>query len=315
MIVLGKEAAKKILRHLDEDEIAEIARAAATLGIVDRGAIEQMIDEFAADFEEGPDVVGNAAQAQELVAEALGPQEAERIISGPAPSPPLDVWRDLTGRPREQIVSMLEPEPPWIVAAVLANLAPELASDILPRLEESLRRLSVAVVLSRPAPTAEAQRLMEAAVHTVAAGSGAAVDADESPRRIADIMNRMSGELVDDVMNYLSTVAPGDAARVRSLIFKFEELTSLSQRDRAAVFDTLPTEKVILALKGAQPEIVEAALAALGARARRMVEAELANDARTPERETEAARRLVVETVLRLAASGEIARPAPVSEP
>ena len=309
MIVLGKEAAGKILLRLSHDEVLNVAKAAATLGTVDRPALERVIDDFSAKLAEGPDVIGNLAQAQDLVADRLGPQEAERWIAGPAASSEVDVWKELNRRPIDQLSSLVSREPPWIVSAIVDRLAPDRASEIIAQLDDEARKAVIAGMLTTGTKTSLATQFLERAIYTEMTKAGGVPGGDDAPRRIADVMNRMRGGVVEDVLSYLSSVAPEGADKVRSRVFRFEEICLLSQADRAVVFDELATEKVILALKGAAPDVIEAVLSSLGARARRMVEAELATDARAPERETEAARRAVVETVLRLVETGAIERP------
>jgi flagellar motor switch protein FliG len=49
----------------------------------------------------------------------------------------------------------------------------------------------------------------------------------------------------------------------------------LTQKARVALFDSISTELVTLALRSAPPALTEAVLSSIGARARRMIESEL----------------------------------------
>jgi flagellar motor switch protein FliG len=72
------------------------------------------------------------------------------------------------------------------------------------------------------------------------------------------------------------------------------------------LFDTVPADRVVLALRGADVDIRDFILAALSSRMRRMVESELATGASPPRREIMDARRQIAETVLKLAEQGKI---------
>lgn len=310
LIVLGKEAAPRLLQHLDKDEVREIARAAATLGIVDRTSLDRMIDQFADDFAEGPDVVGTISEARELVAGSLEPQELAEIAGSEMQEPKVDVWAQLASQPDEWLSGLLVTEDSCVAAAILDKLGTERAAGLLDQLDETRRPEIVARMLLARSATPLAAQLLEQSISTVLGSAGKSQGGGEARKRIADIVNRLDSRAADEVVAYLSDVAPEDAKAIRGLVFKFDEVGALSQPDRVTLFDGLPTERVVLALKGAQPDLVESVLGCLGARARRMAESELASDSPAPTREVQAARRMVVDAALRLSASGAIVLPA-----
>ena len=75
---------------------------------------------------------------------------------------------------------------------------------------------------------------------------------------------------------------------------------------RTAVFDQVPIERLVLALRGTDATFQAAILSALASRSRRMVEAELQAGSTAPARDVAEARRAIVDTVLKLAAKGDI---------
>ena len=68
----------------------------------------------------------------------------------------------------------------------------------------------------------------------------------------------------------------------------------------------MPTEQVVVALSGAAAELAEVVTSSLAARARRMVEAELARGVELNPRDVTAARRAIASAALRMAAEGRI---------
>lgn len=309
LIVLGKGAAPKLLQHLDKDEVRQIAGAAATLGIVDRMSLDRMIDEFASQLADGPEIVGTLTEAQQLVSGSLAPQEVVQLVEGDRANVPIDVWRQLEGLSDDSVSVILSKEPPHISALVLKKLEPDRVAVVLDRMEPARRPEIVAQMLLSTPATPAAANLFETSIRAVLEAGEKSANDGPSPQHVADIVNRLDDASVDDVVSYLSAIAPERAAAVKALVFKFDELTRLSQPDRVALFDGLATERVILALKGASADVVESALSSLGARARRMVESELLNDGPAPQAEVQAARRIIVQAALRLSAAGTIVLP------
>ena len=66
---------------------------------------------------------------------------------------------------------------------------------------------------------------------------------------------------------------------LRSRLFAFEDVMLLTQKARVALFDSISTELVTLALRNAPPALAEAVLSSIGARSRRMIESELGQGA------------------------------------
>lgn len=128
----------------------------------------------------------------------------------------------------------------------------------------------------------------------------------EGRARMATLLNKMDKEQIEMILEGLKAARPAEAAALRKLLFSFEDILKLDQKYRLILFDKVQTEQVMLALRGAEPEIKETILSSLGARARRMIESELNDAAAEVTKEVMAARRAIAETALRLASSGEI---------
>jgi flagellar motor switch protein FliG len=128
----------------------------------------------------------------------------------------------------------------------------------------------------------------------------------DSHARIADIINKMERNQMEDVLQSLAESRPKEAEVLKGLLFTFDDIVNLSPKARSVLFDAVPTERVVLALKGTQPEFRELVLASLASRAKRMVEAELQNGDPAPQRDVLKARRAIADLVLEMAEKGQI---------
>ena len=77
------------------------------------------------------------------------------------------------------------------------------------------------------------------------------------------------------MLKSLAEVRPDEAKALKSLLFTFEDVAKLSEQARTVVFDQVPIERLVVALKGTEPDFQAAILSSLASRSRRMVEAEL----------------------------------------
>ena len=320
LIVMGRDSATRLLKHLDADEIKDITRAAATLGLVDAGSLMALIDRFADEVAEGPPLVGDLNEAKTLASGALPPEDVSRILADFSGRPKVDVWAELRASPESRILKLIEGEPSQIAGLVMAKADPALAARVFALLPDDARSNILARMLeTRPLTPFMAGRVEEALGAVVS--TPLPMEQGEKPQaRIAEIVNRMDPAEIDGVLDGLAVASPGRVDEVRALIFKFDDIVRLSPTARTTLFDQVSTERVVLALKGTEEDLRAAVVACLGARARRMVEAELASGQASPARDIAAARRSIAETALRLAETGAIELPGatgldPATEP
>ena len=104
----------------------------------------------------------------------------------------------------------------------------------------------------------------------------------------------------------LAETRPKSAEILKGLLFTFDDIIKLTPRNRTALFDKVPTDKAVLALKGTEASFRETILQSLATRVRRMVEQELASGQPATQREVTEARRTITDLALEMAGRGEI---------
>ena len=116
----------------------------------------------------------------------------------------------------------------------------------------------------------------------------------------------MERDQIEDMLQDILQAEPAVADELKSRLFSFEDIPRLPERSRAAVFDQVPTERLILALRDADETLRGAILPVLSSRTRRMVEAELSIGEAPPRRDISRARRDIADLILKLADAGVI---------
>jgi flagellar motor switch protein FliG len=306
LLAMGQDTASRILRHLDANDVREITRAAATLGVVDFQLLETLIEQCEQELEAGPTIIGDIARAEQLGAALLPPEEMTHIIASVEGVPKVDVLAELQRLSKDDILRLIEKDPTYIACVVLSKLEPALAAQVCDEMVEPFRTQILSGILNLRPMTPFASKCFENALGSALAAVKGRQTSLNRETRVANIINRMHPSAVDAVVASLSKASPSEMAAVRALIFKFEDITLLGKDARVTLLDQVPTESVILALKGADQEVARSVISCLGARARRMVEAELSNAVSTAPRETAMAQRSIADLALRLAEAGVI---------
>lgn len=306
LLVVGPPGASRLLKHFDPSELRLITRAAADLGAVPSPIIEQVIDEFHESFAAGLDLMGNAGQAQQLMAGVLPPDQIADIMSDVLGSSNHLLWEKLSNLAESSIADYLVKEHPQTAALVLSRVAPATAAKIVTLVPRDLRNGLMRRMLSMKPASDPAMYILESVLQEDLVPNVARKSGGDANARVADIINKLERDQVEEVLQSLAEDRPKAAEILRGLLFTFDDIVNLSSRARAILFDQVPSDRIVAALKGTDPPFREVVLSALSARARRLVEAELTTSGPMPAKDVQRARRMIADLVLELAEKGTI---------
>jgi flagellar motor switch protein FliG len=310
LLALGKPMATKLLQSFDAEDVKAIMNSAQALGKVDKDDLERLVDEFAAQFAKTLGLAMDFQQVKSLMEQAFAPEQLNSMLGDVPLAPGEPIWRKFSGGSENALVPYLLDEHPQTVTYVLSNLDAELAARCLSMLPRDLRDSVARRMLKLQPVQAKAADVLQACMQQDLLARGDAGAEDAGRGRVASIMNKLDREQSEAILESLMAARPEDAKKLRGMIFSFEDLGKLTQPHRLALFDKVPTEQVIPSLKGMDANFKEMILSSMGARARRMVEAELQGDTGQITKETTAARRAIADLAISLAGQGAIALPA-----
>jgi flagellar motor switch protein FliG len=309
LLALGKPLATKLLQSFDSQDVKAIMSSAQSLGKVDKDDLEQLVDEFAAQFAKTLGLSTDFRQVKSLVEQAFAPDQLNTMLGDVPLAPGEPIWRKFSGGSENVLVPYLLDEHPQTVTYVLTNLDAELAARCLAMLPRDLRDSVARRMLKLQAVPEKTSDVLQACMQQDLLSRSDAGAEDAGRSRVASIMNKLDRDQSEAILESLMAARPEEAKKLRGMIFSFEDLGKLSQPHRLSLFDKVATEQVIPALRGMDAAFKEMVLSAMGARARRMVEAELQGDTGQVTKETQAARRAIADLAISMAARGDIALP------
>lgn len=312
LLALGKEKAGQILKRFDGDELKLITRSAADLRPITAGDLDALVEEFAKRFATGIKFVGTAKELENLLAAVMTEDEIAEVKSGEGGKQE-PIW-DLVSKVKHEVLrGYLTKEHPQTAALILSRIDAGTAAKVIGSCPADQRN----DLLCRMLATRDASKEAVSAVENVLREELIAAPADataEAHAGIASILNKLEKVQSDDVLKALMAARPDDAVTLKSMLFSFDDLVVLSPSVRTVVFDQVPIERVVLALKGVDAQFQATILSSLASRSRRMVEAELQSGGAGAPREVAEARRLIVDIVLKMAARGEIDLKSPAGD-
>ncbi|MGA3303670.1 MAG: flagellar motor switch protein FliG [Methylovirgula sp.] len=306
LLAMGRPLASRLLKHFDQDELRNVTRSVADLGLVPMPVLEDMIEEFAGQFANGTGLMTSANDAENLLSGILSPEEISDIMSDVTGNSNQSIWQRLSSVSENLFAGYLIKEHPQAAAAILSKVTPACAAKVMAQLprdlrNELMRRMVGIAIVSEPVMRILESTLQDDLLVNVSRNNRAVHNS-----RMADIINKMEREQMEDVLQSLAEVRPKAAETLRSLLFTFDDIIKLQPRARMILFDQVPTERVVLALKGTDPGFRDSILSTLSTRARRMVESELMGGGPAAHRDVVKARRQIAELALEMSERGEI---------
>ncbi len=304
LLSLDEAAARPIVEELGEEEIRKLRAVAATMREVQKDAIALTFKEF---LERSNSAVavprGGLPYLRKLSAGALGEDRARAVFEDGVTSPLTRLER---ARP-EDVAALLDAEPPQLSAAILSVLEPKSASTILFAMTED-RQAAVIKNVGRmtQVPATVLEDVAAALVASLPQSEAATLVSVDGVAKAAELLNSTGKSGQDLILGFLDTEDPELANDVRQAMFTFDDLVRIPARQMRILLREVPSETLVLSLKGAADRVVDAILAGLSGRAAALVRDDLEQLANARKADVLAARREVVSVALRLEADGQM---------
>lgn len=253
LLTLGEDAAAQVFRYLSPYEVGELGRAMRELGALPRERVEALIDEYEAAASQQTGIGADADQFLDAaLTRALGEERARRLlarIAGTGSS-----VRELAYREPAEVAALLQDEHPQLAAAVLAQLDRAHAAATLEWLPETQREEAVRLLAEWQGAPAEAMREME---DWLARQLQEREPAPAGASLAADLLARVSPAAREEIESGLAQSSPALLEQLKAQQLALDDLARLSGESRMRFFKAVPGRTLLLALKGAGPDVVE----------------------------------------------------------
>lgn len=308
LMSLGADAAAQVFRLLPAKEVQRLGEAITALKTTRREHVAEVLARFQADLAETNFIVEDPDEyVTTVLRQALGEEKAslllDRILSGNDTSGIESLkWMDASA-----VAELIRNEHPQIIASILVHLERDHASAILLELDDRTRsdvllRIST---LEGIQPTALRElndvlgKLLSNGQHGNKVSLGGAKPA-------AEILNFMGASVERAVLDWIQEQDPDLAQRIADQMFVFADLMAIDDRGIQMLLREVQTESLIIALKGAEPELREKILRNMSQRAAATLREDLESRGPVKVSEVESEQKEILKTVKRLADEGQL---------
>jgi flagellar motor switch protein FliG len=304
LLSLDESVATSLIADLDPAELRRLREVAANMSSVPTGALDSVYAEFIDRTQQAVAVPrGGVSYLKNIAARALGSAKAQEIFAGA----PQTAMQKLATADPTALAGLLENEHPQLTAAILSQLDPVKAAKTLDALPEAVRPL----VLSRLGSMTEVpSELLEEAATALGAelptgksDSSLAVDGLAYSAQLVRKLGRQKGAAILEKME----TENGELARaIRQSLYSFEDLLAVDAKGMRLLLESVPVERLTLALKTASEAMAAHVFGSMSKRAAERIKEDMDAFGSARLADVEAAQREILEVALRLDAEGQI---------
>lgn len=308
LLALGPEPAAEILKVMGPKEVQRIGHAMAALKSVPQKSIEAVLDEFLGYLETHSSLhIDTNDFIRSAFNQALGEEKAANMVDRILQSGETTGIESLKWMDAQTVCDLIKNEHPQIIATILVHLEHDHVSEILNLFSERLRNDVILRIATLEGVQPIALReLNEAMLRLLSGPANTKRTALGGVKTVADILNTIGSTTEASVMDALREYDPDLAQQVLDEMFVFENLMDIDDRSIQMILREVQSDSLILALKGASPELREKIFKNMSQRAAEMLREDL--EAKGPVRlsEVENEQKEILKTVRRLADEGQI---------
>jgi flagellar motor switch protein FliG len=308
LMSLGEEEASSVFKHLTPKEVQGLGETIAKMQSVPRERVTEVLTKFndvaAAQNMLVPD---NADYVKNVLRKALGDDTANLLLDRILQGNDVSSIERLKWMDPQAVGELLRNEHPQIVAAILVHLDFEQASAILKTFVERHRNEVLVRIATLDGIQPAALRDLNDVMSKILVGSDKGRKASlGGVKTAAEMINLMGTAVETSALDFIREADNDLAQKIQDNMFTFDDLDKLDDKGFQLLLKEVQSESLILALKGAKPEMREKVFKNMSSRAAETLREDL--ESRGPVRvsEVEAEQKELLKIVRRLSDEGQI---------
>jgi flagellar motor switch protein FliG len=252
-------------------------------------------------------VPDNSAYVKNVLRKALGDDTANLLLDRILQGSDVSSIERLKWMDPAAVGELLRNEHPQIVAAILVHLDSDQASAVLKTFVERHRNEVLVRIATLDGIQPAALRDLNEVMGKLLVGGGPGRKASlGGVKTAAEMINLMGTAVETSALDFIREADNDLAQKIQDNMFTFDDLDKLDDKGFQLLLKEVQSESLILALKGAKPEMREKVFKNMSSRAAETLREDL--DSRGPVRvsEVEAEQKELLKIVRRLADEGQV---------
>lgn len=305
---MGADAASQVIRELSPREAQRLGEKMASLKTTRSNDVTAVLERLEDRLAETDFLIEDTDEYVRAVLKGgLGDTRAGLLIDRILSSSEVDGIENLKWMEAKDIANMIRNEHPQVIASILVHLERGQASETLLGLPENIRSEVILRITTMDGIQPAAIEELDGVLVKLLAGKPSGQDRKlGGAKAAAEILNLLGNGLDREVLDWITEQDEDLAQQISDQMFIFGDLMRLDDKAIQTVLRELQTESLIMALKGAEPDLREKIFRNMSQRAAESLREDL--DSRGPVKiaEVESEQKEIIKAVKRLAEEGQI---------
>jgi len=276
LMVLGKDEAARVLKHMTQKEIEGITREIARIEKIGERDAAKILEEFGF-IRETRDLIaqGGIEKAREMLLASVGGEKAEAILSRVrkemAP-PPFTFLKEVEP---QRVGVLLADESPIVIAAVLPHLPPQTAGRVLSALAPEVQKTIAGRIARMDKMAPEALQKTEEVLLKKLQGLGEEAPAEtiDGQGRLTEILRHMDPA---HERNILQDLEPNTAEEIRKKLFTVDAILRIGVKDLQRILRDYADREIAILTRGLEEPLAQRLLSNVSERRRESIRLETA---------------------------------------
>jgi flagellar motor switch protein FliG len=308
LIALDVETASEVFKFLDATIVEQISTEISKVKNIPSQVVDLVMDEFYAMATARQYVLeGGIEYAQALLEKSFGAGKATEIIEKVRSLTTLKGFDVLKKADSTQLVSFLNKEHPQTMALILSHLNPNQTAEALQELPENIRDDVVYRIATLGKISPQTLKQIEKVVDEMAGFSmSQSLSKIGGTKSLANILNKTNASMSKDILERLEQQDADVAQEVKRLMFLFDDILNIQDKDIQRVLREVDRKDLALALKVADDKLKDKIFANMSERGSDLLKEELQYMGMVKLKEVEAAQAKIIDLIKMLEDAGEV---------
>ena len=306
LLALGDEHGAPIWKSLDDEEVKEVSQTMSNLGPVSSSRIEALLIDFVSQMSTTGSMLGSYESTERLLQKFLTKDRVGNVmeeIRGPAGR---TMWDKLGNVNEVLLANYLKNEYPQTVAVVLTKIKSDHAARVLGALPEEFALEVVTRMLRMESVQKEILDKVEETLRAEFMSNLARTTKRDAHELMAEIFNNFDRQTEGRFMTALEERNRDASAKIRALMFTFEDLAKLDAGSIQTLLRAVDKAKLGTALKGATPALRDLFFSNMSERAGKILRDDMEAMGPVRLKDVDDAQMAMVNVAKDLSAKGEI---------
>lgn len=307
-VAIGMDNSVPLIKQLEDFEMERVTIEIAKMKNLPSEVINQVLVEYYEMMLADKYVTqGGINFAKEMLESAFGMEKARLLMKRVKAATEVTGFKLLQSISPHELLNYLQKEHPQTIALILANMKHGQAAGILSELPTEMQGEVAHRLATLGKTSPELLHEIEDALTAQMGGSlGATLSVGGGVKSLAEILNSTSRNVETGIMEVLIQKDPELATEIKNLMFVFEDLTKLRDRDIQKVLKSIDSKSLAMALKVASEDLRDKIYTNMSQQAAEALQEEIEFLGPVRLREVEEAQVAIVEQVREMENRGDI---------